>query len=506
VNVDSAQIARAVAYMSPEEREELDQLLAGVRIPFRLEDILFGPQLKFARDPAPFADAVCSRRAGKSVGVGAWLIEGPLENPQAPSLYATLTRASAKRIIWPTLLDLNRRYDLGFEPNEAELILKRNGLGAVYLIGVDNKSEIEKARGVGWGRVAIDEAQALPSYLKEFVEDVLTPALMDHNGRLRLIGTPSPVPVGYFHDTTKDPEWEHHHWTVFQNPWIEKKSGKKPEEHLAAVLRRRGVTSDDPSIQREWFGRWAHDPNALVFRYEASRNAYSALPPLGGTWRYAIGIDVGFDDADAIAVLAWSDQDPRTWLIEEHVQPKQDITSLAELVKGIWLRLGRENVVAMVMDTGGVGKKVAEELSARHHLPVAPAQKQDKQSHIEILNDALRTGRLLVKPDGRFAHDALLVEWDREKSREDRRVISENFHSDIADAVLYAFRESLAWTSRVPDQQPPPGSREHMDAEARRMFEATRAAVKNEQAEKAETWGPVGGDFESLGRMDWGVE
>src|SRR5574340_232861 len=162
----------------------LEKRIAANRTPFDLTSILFGPQLAFVQDPAPFADAVCSRRAGKSVGIGAWLAEGPLLKPRAPSLYLTQTRGSAKRIIWSTLLDLNRRYRLGYEANEAELVLKRGGIGMVYLAGLDNKSEIEKEIGTGWGRVAIDEAQSLPQFVKELVEDVLMPSLMDHDGQI----------------------------------------------------------------------------------------------------------------------------------------------------------------------------------------------------------------------------------------------------------------------------------------------------------------------------------
>ncbi len=468
------------------------------RQPFRLESVLFGPQLAFARDPASFATAVCSRRAGKSVGVAAWLEEGPLVKPGAPSLYLTKTRGSAKRIIWGTLLDLNRRYSLGFAPNEADLILKLGGKGAVYLAGIDNKAEIEKIRGTGWGRVAIDEAQVLPEYIQELVEDVLMPSLMDHDGQIRMIGTPPPVPVGYFAAATRSDSWKHHGWTVWDNPYIPDAQAK-----LAEVLKIRGISIDDPSIRREWFGEWTFDLNSLVFRYDAARNHYEELPKdLTGTWWYCIGIDVGFDDSDAIAVLAWNDHDPRTWLKAEKVQAKQDITSLANSVRAIWEDLGKERVRSIVMDTGGIGKKVAEELSARHRIPVAAAQKAEKQVHIELLNDALRTGRLMAKSTGRFAHDAMLVEWDKDKSTPDKRVVSDKFHSDIADAVLYAFRESLAWTSVVPVKPYEVGSKEWIRQQERQMFERAQREVQDRKRDKTgDAWGV--GEFDFGGGIEW---
>lgn len=433
---------------------------------FDLSRILFGPQLAFATDEAQYADGLCSRRAGKSVGVGAWLLDGPLENPSAPSLYITLTRGSGKRIIWPTLLDLNRKYALGFEPNEADLVLKRNGRGAVYLIGADNRSEIEKARGVGWGRVAIDEAQAFPAYLKELVEDVLDPALMDHGGKLRLIGTPGPVPVGFFFGCTQNPRWKHHHWTAFENPHV------RAREHLAKTLEMRGVTEDDPGIQREFFGRWAHDANSLVFRYRPELH-FDALPLARRPWRYVLGIDLGYEDADAIAVVAFNEEHPAAYLVEEYVDRKQGITALTEKVAALVERL---DPVSIVWDTGGLGKKVASEVTQRTGVPLKAAEKDRKFEFIELLNDAMRTSRLKAKKDSRFASDSMLVEWDRDKSRPDRLVISDRFHSDICDAVLYAFRESLHWL-HVPEESPGPvqGSPEHFAAQEREYFERLEA-------------------------------
>ena len=409
-----------------------------------LPSVLFKHQAEFALSESPFATALCSRRAGKSVGVAAWLAEGPLEDPRAPSLYLTLTRGSAKRIIWHTLLDLNDKHRLGYEPNESDLILKRNGRAAVYLAGVDNKREIEKARGTGWGRVAIDEAQSLPEYTRELVEDVLMPSLMDHGGRIRAIGTPPPVPAGYFHEICNSDSWEHFSWTVWDNPFIpeERKRGM-----LAHVLKARGVTVDDPGIQREWFGRWSLDLSALVFKFDAARNTYTDLPSMNRPWGHVIGVDLGYDDADAIAVLAFNPGSPSVYLREEWVGTKQTIT---ELTKRLERLVAQYRPNCIVMDTGGLGKKIAEEIMARTTLPIQAAEKPRKFEFIELLNDAMRSGRFFALPGSRFGHDATQVEWDRDKSVGDKLVISDRVHSDIGDAVLYAFRESLHWTHEVP--------------------------------------------------------
>jgi hypothetical protein len=453
-----------------------------------LPAILFPQQAAFATSTNAFVTALCSRRAGKSVGVASWLAEGPLLNPRAPSLYLTLTRGSAKRIIWNTLLDLNDKHRLGYEPNESDLILKRNGRAAIFLAGVDNKREIEKARGTGWGRVAIDEAQSLPEYVKELVEDVLMPSLMDHGGLIRAIGTPSPVPSGYFHGICHSPEWGHHHWTVWDNPHI-------PEERKRAMLERvlaaRGVSVDDPGIQREWFGRWVLDLSALVFKFDPARNTYATLPALNRPWGHVIGVDLGYDDADAIAVLGFNPASPAVYLREEWVGTKQTITDLTKRLEALTAQYRPD---CIVMDTGGLGKKIAEEIMARTTLPIKAAEKPRKFEFIELLNDSMRSGRFFAPAGSRFGHDATQVEWDREKSVGDKLVISDRFHSDIGDAVLYAFRESLHWTHEAEPTPPLPlaSAERHAQLEADLMDRMERELQAEKAEEKAwdfDTWG-----------------
>src|SRR5262249_41749766 len=163
-------------------------------------------------------------------------------------------------------------------------------------------------------------------------------------------------------------------WTVFDNPWIHRKSGKRPQEHLEAELRRRGVAVEEPSIQREWFGRWVYDPNALVFRWDAARNGFDALPSLpDGEWECVVGGDLGFDDADALCVLSWNTTRPDLYLVHEDVMPKQGISALGDKLRGL---VDTYSPLSVVLDFGGLGKKIAEELTARWGLNVEPAEKE----------------------------------------------------------------------------------------------------------------------------------
>lgn len=459
--------------------------------PFKIEDILFPKQLKFVQDPRPFKVAVCSRRAGKTVACAVDLLATAVAFPDVICLYITLARTSAKRILWPELKKLNTKYNLQGQEDLVELSMTFPNGSVIYCSGAKDSSEIEKFRGVAIKKVYIDECQSFRTHIKELIDDVLVPSLMDHDGSLVLIGTPGPVPAGYFAEiagaTGKPPvqseseedaldfSWVNYSWTFFDNPHIALKSKKTHDQVLKRVLKMRGVSIDDPSIQREFFGKWVMDADSLWIKYDALLNGYSSLPK-NKTWNYILGVDIGFNDADALAVLAWNDQSKDIYLVEEVVTPQQGIT---ELVDQIQVLLKRYDIQKIVMDEGGLGKKAAEEMRRRHHLPIQPADKTRKQENVAFLNDALRTGRFKAKNDSRFAQDSFLVEIDRDKSRPDKIKVSDKYHSDIIDAVLYAFRESPAYTYIATPAKPLPGTLAYDKMIDDETWEAAQEHFKN---------------------------
>lgn len=444
---------------------------------FKLEQYLFDKQLRFVQDPSPFKVAVTTRRAGKSTSCVADLTHTALDTDGCIVLYITLSRKNAKRLVWPEFKKLNRLFQLGGEINESDLTITYPNGSIAYILGASDRTSIEDFRGLAIKKVYIDEGQSFPGYIEQLVDDVLGPALMDHDGQLILIGTPGPVPNGYFYDLAHNPKWSHHHWSFFDNPKLPfLKRGRTHQDMLNRELERRGVKATDPSIQREWYGKWVVDESSLVFRYSKERNDYGTLP--GREWTYILGVDFGYEDSDALAVLAYSDGDPNVYLVEERITKHQDITSLCKQIDELndTYKFNR-----MVLDTGGLGKKITEEISKRYSCPMLAADKVRKVEKIELLNDALRTGRFKARATSRFSDDAAKVEWDHDKSTPDRRVVSSRFHSDICDAVLYAFTESYHYTYEKPVEEPEYGTKAWSDKESEEMFQYTLDRLETEK-------------------------
>lgn len=461
----------------PTSQADVDRFLARK---FNITKFLFDQQLAFIEDPAPFKVAVCSRRAGKTTACAAHLISTAISNPDSNSLYITITKDMVKRNLWKELRRINNTNDLGGIENVSEMTMTFPNGATVYTSGCNDRAEVEKFRGMHMKLCYIDECQSFRAYIKELIDDVIGPALIDYAGSLCLIGTPGPIPVGYFHDCavkSKDDEWSKHAWTFWDNPHIAITSKMTHQKVFEREIKRRGLGINDPSVKREWYGKWEQDSESLLIRYDANKNHYNELRP-GVKYNYIMGIDVGFKDADAISIIAWSENDDTTYLVEEKIETKQGLTELVEQIKALDKKY---HCGYMVMDFGGLGLKMGEEIIRQHQIPVEAADKIKKMENIEFLNDALRTGKFKAKADSRFAQDSYLVEIDRDKSTPERIKVSDRFHSDIIDSVLYAFKKSYAFTYKPPASAKPHwGTKEWMEQQPTEMWEAEMAGHQAE--------------------------
>lgn len=448
------------------------------KVVFDINSFLFDKQLAFVNDPAREAVAVCSVRAGKTVACAADLINTALTMPRTVGFYITLARSSAKRIVWPTINQIIKDNKIAAKCNKVDLTVTFANGSVIYLTGANTDNEVQKIRGMS--RVAliyIDECQAFRSHLKDLVDNVLTKRLYDLNGRLRLIGTPGPLLTGYFFELCNNKAWSRHHWTMFDNPWLQKQSGKTPEELTEQDCKRRGVSRSHPSIQRENYGVWVRDESSLLLNYSAELNHFDTLPP--GQYQYILGIDVGFDDADSLSVLAYSDMSPVTYLVEEVIVAGQLVGELAIKIKELDMKY---NFREMIADTGGLGKKIIQTLIFQYSLLIKPADKKGKIADYSLLNNALRTNNFRAHHTSRFAQDCYIIQRDKNKSTPDRIVVLG--HSDAIDSVLYAFAESPAYDYVAPKLSTKHGSPEYFREQEQLHKQALMDRIKKEQALK----------------------
>ncbi len=405
-------------------------------------------------DPARYVSACCTRRAGKSTAVAYRFIRTMMKHPGSFCPYVALTRESAKNIMWNILHEISDKHNIKAAFTESDLTMTLPNQSKLQLFGADMKNFIRRLKGIKTPGAAIDECQDFGPHVENLVDDVLGPAIIDYkDGWIALTGTPGPLPSGYFFEISEEGRhgFSRHAWSLFDNPYLE----VDPKGFIDDLKKKKGWDDKSPTLVREYYGRWVLDLGALVIKWNSGLNGFDSLPPSVRPWQYILGVDIGFNDADAIAVIAWNDLYDACYLVEEIVKPQQGITELVHQLEGCIKRYDPNRIV---MDTGGLGAKIAEEMRRRYALPIVAAEKTRKNEYYELLNDALRTKKFFAKPNGQFAQDSMRLKWDWEKSTPDRLVVSDAFHSDICDAVLYSYRECLHWLHEPEVEKPKPST------------------------------------------------
>lgn len=438
---------------------------------FSLPKICFDKQLQFLEDRNRFKSATCSRRAGKTKGIALDMVNTCKSESNIICQYVTLTFRNARSIMWGDLKQIIDKYKLNVKTDETRLIITfLDTKSEIRLGGAKDEAEIEKYRGHKYRKFYIDEAQSFRPYLKYFIEDIILPCLRDLRGTLSVTGTPGPLLAGVFYEISHSELWSQHHWTAFDNPHMLELDKTLTEERAL-----RGIDENDPGYIRETFGKWVEDLDSLVFKFSADKNIYAELPK--ESLSYIFGIDIGWDDCDAIAVVGYSHITNNCYLVEESIKGKQTISALADEVKRL---KAKYNPVRMVMDAGALGKKIQEEIRLRHSLVIDAAEKHRKLEFIELMNDDLRTGKFKALKGSRFQEDCALVQWDKDAPK-NKRAISDSYHSDANDATLYSWRECRHYF-QVPVKQPKAAGEEYM-----RQLEEQEAQKLQEKLEAQKT-------------------
>lgn len=404
----------------------------------------FPEQTAFIQDPARLKAALCTRRAGKSYGVGEYACRTCHENPNCSVLIVGLTRESIKRIyIRDVLSVINRQYKLNAEFNKTELSMTFPNGSILYLVGADSdESEMLKLLGQKFRLVIIDEASMYTNIdQRELVYAILKPAVADYRGTIAMIGTPSNYINSLFYDITTDaePGWSVHRWSALDNPHVR----DNVLEDMEFFKRTHPGIEDTPRYKQHYLGEWYVDQDAMVYKYHTSVNDVDHLPH-DNVYHYVLGVDLGYEDATAFVLAGYSYHDPNLYIVAVEKKSKMLLTDVANKIK---YYLETFNVGTVVID--GAAKQAVEEIKQRYALPIVATEKSHKRDFIELMNTDLRIGKIKVLPDC----DALTEEWENLVWDEKQRKVGNwvehaGCDNHAADAALYAWRWAYNYTAQ----------------------------------------------------------
>jgi len=450
--------------------------------PARLQDFLgtlFQVQREVLACPARKVAALCTRRAGKTTMVPAALFQAAEENPGCVVMFMGRTRERARELAWENLKAANDEYRLGYSANDTRLTLRHPKNGAeIRLRGADDIRELEKYRGDKLAFAVIDEAQSFAeAILRKLIEDVLWPALLDVSGRLLLLGTPGYICQGLWYEITRNEDaksraeraqgWHVVEWSGLDNPSLNHKGQRLSDlfrEELEALERDPAKGPRHPSVIREYRGRWCQDLKGLYYAFDPERNLYDGTLPDGHHWSYVMGVDIG----KAYARVTWAFSETHPVMYEVDGLKAHDTNA------NRWREHTRDGqrrfpVEATPVDYGGLGVGIIEAWQ-EDGLPVEPAEKQNKDAFVMLINAELEAGRIKALKGGALAGEWATLPRDPDSPPGKPPQPKPGFDDHSSDAALYGARRALQRRGQEDKPAPRPGS-----------AEAKRAAVLQEQ-------------------------
>jgi hypothetical protein len=456
---------------TPDEIEAVDRRIRATCHPL---------QEWFVFDDGRYISLLTGRGAGKTTAQLMRFIRRMVRQPDANCLFIAATRQSAERLIWRDLKRLVDKLRIRVSYSEANLTCEfRNG-ARLMLFGCDDKKDIQKLRGITYHEVGVDEVASINAeLLRELIEEVIGPRMV---GTLSLIGTPGKVLEGKFYEVTrpngtehrpyKDRElpefadwigWSSHAWTVRDGAdhGIEAMKGFL----VAALLlkQQNGWSDTNPVWLREYEGQWIADGSVLVYAFRPhdesgamfnlwdpprDQHGFAVLPEGVTDWVYGVGIDIGWKDATAIEVFAFSPTHPSRTLyhVYEVYGPKMYARALAEILIGT--ALDHNNYggifgaiggwpIAMVGDFARSGGALLEELSKVYGISVKAADKPYafKANSIELTNSMLFEGQIKLLKGSNIAKEMTVLQWVVDQFG--KRTENQNQNNHGSDALVY---------------------------------------------------------------------
>jgi hypothetical protein len=401
---------------------------------------------------------MAGRRSGKTEAFLLWFADKFIRKPNARCLYVGLTITKAMGLMWQPMIDLFG--ELGIKIKEHSRVDGRivtDGGGLMQFGGNSSKDDREKNRGPYWDGIAIDEAQSQKELLY-LIESILSQTLIDTNGQL-LVGGTGPRTRGTYWEALYLGQWSDGkplypnamrlNWNISQNPFI-----PDYENVLANIRAEKNLSETDPLYQREYLGRIAYDDDALVLRLgdanaftDDELSAWVASQSVADI-RFTAGMDFGFEDADALGIIAYSITRPERFLVYEWKARRQSTEEIAQATRAgidyintspLFARVENKSLL-IYADTGG-NKITPNDLAVTYKLPILPAYKAEKEMGFELLQGEARTGHFKVRRDGPLWEECLRTVYARdEQDRLTRMIDDDTYHPDMIPAVTYGMR------------------------------------------------------------------
>ena len=425
-----------------------------------------------ARKSHRYRAVQCTRRAGKTEGDIIDDIEIAQQYPGSKLVRLALTLDSCLEIGWDTFLEKLDIAKIKHKSNIARSFITLDNGSKIRFSGVDsNEKEMKKILGQKLRKVSIDECGSMTIKMGKLVYQMIDPALTDlaPNTWISLLGTPENIPNTFFESVTSGQEkflpWHVIKWTTYENPFMRDQWIIKVNE----MIKNNPEVVNASWYKTHYLNEWCSDDNLLIL--PITQHNFAKELPLKNP-NYTLGVDLGYNDANAFSLVAWDYDSPNAYLTKCYKQSGMDFTETANMIKEFQ---STHNVVRVVID--GANKQGVQEMRNRHGLSLEIAEKQDKHTFLKLLKDDFMQKRLFIvegEDTEPFVDECKHLQWkDELKIKEDPRCENHG-----VDSTLYAWRESRHYYYQEPEPKFHRDSNEYMDQHERELAEKLKQGAQ----------------------------
>lgn len=387
---------------------------------FKLGLTLTPAQQEIEASKARFKIVRAGRKFGKTTYSQKWALD-MLRKPDSTHWHIAPTYRQAKLISWEEFKRLIPVEALGKRPNDQDLMITLKNGSRLHLMGSDDPDAL---RGPSPTSATFEEA----AFQKRGVwHEIMRPNLMPKKSPVLFIGTPKGY--NWFYDleqTAKgDPDWAIFHYTVYDNPHIDRKE----------IEDARRSCDSEASWRQEYLAQYESSQGRVFAVFNESRHTGDVDSPRGECFR---SVDWGM--RDNTGALWGYLQNRKLYIYREYAANNLSAPAQAEIIKGL---TGHEKVVRTAIshdaakeDPAMQGLTVAWHFRNSGITPLWPSSRKKEHSR-NMIQDLLRNDRILIDRERcpKLRKQLLSYEW--KETFDEKSMTPEDGDDDLIDALHY---------------------------------------------------------------------
>jgi hypothetical protein len=135
---------------------------------------------------------------------------------------------------------------------------------------------------------------------------------------------------------------------------------------------------------------------------------------------------------------------------------KEEGMAISDIADHIKARMNRRSYERMIIDTGGLGTMIAQDLQMRYGFPLEAAKKEERAAGIAEINSDFHEGRIKIHVNDPLVSEISILQWDDERKNFDNR-----YEDHLCDAMLYAYRSAFHFRAAAIHREAPYGSAQY---------------------------------------------